>query len=155
MNSILVTLAVLTSMMLGTAAAWSYDPRPDSDKSRERIEALTMWKMMNGLDLDRDTSEKILQIRGEYLKRRKELSSSLSEDFDRLRKLLRDSRGDEADKGLAELLESIRTKRKQLTNLMDEQYDAVSKVLPVRKLIGFVRVAERILTNPISYATAP
>jgi gas vesicle protein len=92
-----------------------------------------MWRMMEALDLDKDTSDKIFEIRRSFLSRTKELNRSLDEDFRQLRQLLNESRGSENDKELANLIENIRKTRSQLSNLREEQYNEVSKILPVRK----------------------
>lgn len=133
MNRIIVVVVLLSSMIFGITSTWSDDRQPGRDKMRERIETLTMWKIMNALDLDKPTSEKILQIRSDFLKRRKELRSSLRDDFERLREVLKESKSDQGENQLVELLNSIRNERRELSSLWDKQYEAVSKVLPVRK----------------------
>jgi Spy/CpxP family protein refolding chaperone len=133
MNRIFVAVVLIGSMIVGITSTWADDWRPDREKIQERIETLTMWKMMNALNLDKQTSEKILQIRSDFLKRRKELRSSLGDDFRQLRRMLKESKGDQDTSQLAELLKRIRDKRRELSTLWDTQYEQVSKVLSVRK----------------------
>lgn len=133
MNRIIVTVVLVGSMLFGITSTWSDDLRPDRDRMRERVETLTMWKIMNALDLDKQKSEKILQIRSDFLKRRKELRTSLHDDFQQLKRLLKESKNDRGENQLADVLQSIRSKRRELSGLWDKQYEAVSKVLPVRK----------------------
>lgn len=133
MNRILTAWIAFVLIFIGAANAVCYSPRTEREKRRERIEILTMWKMMEALDLDGETSKKILEIRRKFLTRRTEVTDSLAKDFRRLRELLRDSPGKGNDENLAKVLEDIRQKRTELSTLWKEQYKAVSKLLSVRK----------------------
>ena len=42
-------------------------------KFEERLELLTMWKMMEALNLDKPTAEKIMEIRHKFVGQRKAL----------------------------------------------------------------------------------
>jgi len=131
----LAAIAAVLLTVLGTANAWCSE-RPgdkDRDKFQDRIETLTMWRMMEALDLDKETSDKILEIRRRFFGRTRELNKSIDEDLMQLRHLLNESRGTETDKELSDLIENIRKKRSQLSNLWEEQYKEMSKILPVRK----------------------
>jgi len=130
----LFSLILAVGMTLG-GLAYARGPElgKDPDKAQDRIEILTAWKMMEALDLDNATSEKVLEIRRHFLAKRKELQKSMDEDFAKLKSLLKEpSRGPE-EKELAATLASIRGKRRQLKDLWVEHYDEVSKVLTVRQ----------------------
>ncbi len=112
------------------------------DKFHERIETLTMWRMMQALDLDTETSKKILQIRGKFLSQRKELRSSLHQAYQDLKEYLKEEQSKENDMKLAATIDKIRKTRKELRAVWEQQFDAVAKVLPVRKqaeLVIFMR----------------
>jgi len=130
-------------LMLGAAASLLYaQPRHDPDKFQDRVEVLTIWKMMEALDLDRATADKMIQIRKKYLERKKELTRSVKDDFRKLRKLLRDPSDTPSEEDLAAMVSSIKEKRKQIQALWDEQYNEVSKILSVRQqaeLVLFLR----------------
>jgi Spy/CpxP family protein refolding chaperone len=145
-----VLIASLTALIACSTAAYGQE-RP-GDKIRDRIETLTMWKMMQELDLNDETSEKILEIRRKFISQRKELRRSLREDFQNLRKYLKEAPTKENDKKLAETIESIRKKRTELRNLFDNQFDDVAKVLPVRKqaeLVVFMKDFRREIRSMI------
>ena len=126
----IVSAALILLCTCGTSALAQDRP---AEKFRERIETLTMWRMMQALDLDDEAAEKILEIRRKYLAKRKGLRTSLAEDFRKLRAYLDDSEKKTDDKKLATIIEGIRTKRKEFQSLREQQFDDVAKVLPVRK----------------------
>lgn len=126
----LVFLVFLLSAPTQTVRAEQRDP----NKGQERLEFLTMWKMMEALDLDKPTGDKIWEIRKKSLAERKALQSSLHEDFKNLKKTLRDTpRGQENEKELTDVLTNIREKRRRLQALGEDLYDQLSKVLTVRQ----------------------
>ncbi|MGO9121605.1 MAG: hypothetical protein ACLQPD_28845 [Desulfomonilaceae bacterium] len=102
-------------------------------KFEERLELLTMWKMMEALNLDKPTAEKIMEIRHRFVDQRKALQREIDDDFRTLRQLLRDTAGTTSDDELAKVLTRIRDKRLRIKGLFDEQYKEVSKVLTVRQ----------------------
>ncbi len=110
----------------------------DRDKVQDRIETLTMWKLIEHLDLDQATADNLLEIHHKFLSQRKSLRKGLSEDFQALRKQLSDSSKPEDEKELARLLLDIREKRKELQGLREQHYDAVSKVLTLRQMAQLV-----------------
>ncbi len=110
----------------------------DRDKVQDRIETLTMWKLIEHLDLDQATADKLLEIHHKFLSQHKSLQKGLSEDFQALRKQLSDSSKPEEEKELAQLLLDIREKRKELQGLREQHYDAVSKVLTLRQMAQLV-----------------
>lgn len=113
--------------------ALSFGPPRDRDKIREKIEFMKMWKMLDVLDLDKATADKILQIRRKFIARKKSLRRALNEDFRKLRQQLRDSPQGPDNAELSRLLQSIREKRKELRELRSEQYEEVAKHLSIRK----------------------
>lgn len=122
-----------TLIALCTICSSVYAQGAPREKFRDRIETLTMWRMMQALDLNDETAEKILEVRRKFLSRRKELRKSLAEDFKNLRNSLKDTQDKENDKQLAATIENIRSKRKELRSLWERQFDDVAKILPVRK----------------------
>ncbi len=126
----MISLTFLLSSFAQTVEA----EKQDFKKNQERIEFLTMWKMMEALDLDKPTAEKILNIRKQFLSQRQALQTSLQDDFQNLRTTLRDTpRGREDEKGLSSILNQIREKRKKLEAMDDELYNQISQVLTVRQ----------------------
>lgn len=102
-------------------------------KFEERLELLTMWKMMEALNLDKPTAEKIMEIRHKFVNQRKALQREIGDDFRTLRQLLRDTAGTTSDDELTKVLTRIHDKRLRIKGLFDEQYNEVSKVLTVRQ----------------------
>jgi hypothetical protein len=118
------------------------------DKRSERMEILTMWRMMQELDLDKELADRIFSIRREFLAKRKELRKELRTDFDKLRRSLETGPGTADDKELKSLLDGIRQKRKMLQSLWEKQYEEVSRILSVRqqaKLMLFLKDFRREL----------
>jgi Spy/CpxP family protein refolding chaperone len=92
-----------------------------------------MWKMMEALNLDKPTAEKIMEIRHKFVDQRKALQREIGDDFRTLRQLLRDTAGTTSDDELTKVLTRIHDKRLRIKGLFDEQYNEVSKVLTVRQ----------------------
>ncbi len=155
----MISLTFLLSSFAQTVEA----EKQDFKKNQERIEFLTMWKMMEALDLDKPTAEKILNIRKQFLSQRQAVQTSLQEDFQNLRTTLRDtSRGREDEKGLTTILNQIREKRKKLETMDDELYNQVSQVLTVRQqaelvlfLKDFRREMRALLGHPPPHGPGP
>jgi Spy/CpxP family protein refolding chaperone len=103
-----------------------------SDKAHERLEIITMWKMMEALDLDKATADKILEIRHKFLAQRKALKARVTKDIMALKQRLAQTTAPD-DPELAQLVADIRANRKKLMQLREEQYEEVSKVLTVRQ----------------------
>lgn len=148
--------------MVMTLAGLAYGHGPelgkDSDKARDRIEILAAWKMMEALDLDNATSEKVLEIRRRFVAKRKELQKSMEEDFTKLKSLLKEPAKGGEEKELAATLERIRAERMQLKDLWIEHYDEVSKVLTVRQqaeLVLFLRNFRKELHGLMRPPNAP
>lgn len=127
---------VLLTLVLTAAAGLSYaewGAQTDKpDKARERLEIITMWKMMEALDLDKTIADKILEIRHRFLAKRRNLHAGVAKDIAAIKQRLAQTTPPD-DKELARLLTDIRAKRKTLMQLRDEQFDEVSKVLTVRQ----------------------
>jgi Spy/CpxP family protein refolding chaperone len=130
----MVAAALLISLALCLGEnALSSGPGTDRDKIREKIEFMRVWKMMDVLDLDKATADKILEIRRKYVSRKKSLRRALNEDFRMLRHQLRDSPQGADNAELSRLIESIRQKREGLRKLWSEQYEEVAKHLSIRQ----------------------
>ena len=127
------TLIFAFLVLVVSVSAVSASPDTWREKRQERIETLIMWKMMEALDLDKATSDKVFAIRRKYLHERSRLRKAVRADIDRLRHLLTESRQDPDDNELGILVKSIFDNRKKLRKLWEEQYLEVSKVLTVRQ----------------------
>ncbi len=153
--------AVLVAVALVGAGGISWaDPLGKLDKggkAQERLEIITMWKMMEALDLDKATADKILEIRHKFLAKRKELHSGLAQDMEALKQRLAQTTAPD-DKELARLLVDIRDKRKKLMELWDQQYDGVSKVLTTRQqaqLVLFLKEFRKELRSILRPGNVP
>ncbi len=127
------TAAPLFIVLVLAMSAGAADLDARRDKRQERIETLTMWKMMEALDLDKATADKVFAIRRKYLRKRSELREAVNRDFERLKHLLRESSQVPSDDDLRSLVNGIHENRKKLRELWEKQYVEVSKVLTVRQ----------------------
>jgi hypothetical protein len=133
-------LCVLAFCLSGNALS-SGHPK-NSDKIREKIEFMKMWKMLDVLNLDKATADKILDIRRKYVARKKRLRRALNEDFRQLRRQLRKTPRGSDNAELKRLIESIRQTRQKMRALWNEQYEEVAKHLSIRQqaeLLIFLR----------------
>ncbi|HMK34744.1 MAG TPA: hypothetical protein VK463_06740 [Desulfomonilaceae bacterium] len=130
-----IVAALLALILMGVAVNAQADPAGKAepvDKFQERLETLITWKMMEALDLDRTTADKVLAIRYKFLAQRKELQKGLAQDYATLKRIVnQDSAVD--DKELAQVLADVRDKRKKLRQVWDEQLDEVSTVLSLKQ----------------------
>lgn len=142
------TASVITvGLILLLNAATGQCQSHDNDKLQDRIETITIWKMMEAVDLDRGTADKIMEIRHKFLVQRKEIAKSLGNDFKSLSRLVK-SPGSENNAEIQRLLTDIRQKRQKLRDLWDQQYTEVSKVLTLQqqaKLVLFLKDFQREL----------
>lgn len=130
----LLPLIVLAYLIALPALPANADERDRfREKLHDRIETLTMWRMMQALDLDNDTSEKILQVRGKFLAQRKVLQKALHQSYADLKNYLKEEQSKENEKKLEETIKSIRKTRQDLRVVWEQQFDEISKVLPIRK----------------------
>jgi hypothetical protein len=142
---------ILVGVALVAAAGFSYAEPPakleKSEKVQEALEIITMWKMMGALNLDKATADKILQIRHEFLAKRKAFHQSLAQDIKALKQRLSKTTAPD-DKELAQLIADVRNKRKKLMGFWNQQYDQVSKLLTIRQqaeLVIFLKENHREL----------
>jgi hypothetical protein len=133
LRKLIVALIAVGFLAAGSGVAICFDRGRQNGKFEERIELLTMWKMMERLNLDKPTAEKIMEIRGKFLGQRKVLQLEIREEFRTLRKLLRENSTKPVDDELEKVLGRIRDKRLKIKGLFDEQYNEVSKVLSIRQ----------------------
>jgi len=124
---------ILVFLLISVGIAVGLERERRDAKFEERLELLTMWKMMEALNLDKPTAEKIMEIRHKFVDQRKALQREIGDDFRTLRQLLRDTAGTTSDDELAKVLARIRDKRLRIKGLFDEQYNEMSKVLTVRQ----------------------
>ena len=160
MCRIIVALFAVGVFLLGATSLFAagLEQKWDGDKVQDRIETLTKWKLIERLDLDQTTADKLLEIRHKFLSQRKSLQKGLSEDFQALRKQLSDSSKPEDEKELTRILQDIREKRKELQDLREQQHDAVSKVLTLRQraqLVLFFKDFHRDLRSLLRPSQAP
>ncbi|MGO9566246.1 MAG: Spy/CpxP family protein refolding chaperone [Desulfomonilaceae bacterium] len=160
MRRIIAALIAVGVIFFGATSLFAAGPElgKDRDKVQERIETLTMWKLIEALDLDQATADKLLEMRHKFLSQRKSLQKGLSEDFRTLRKQLSDPAKPADEKELARLLEDIRKNRKQLQGLREQQYEDVSKVLTVRQraqLVLFFKDFRKELRSLLRPSQAP
>jgi Spy/CpxP family protein refolding chaperone len=127
-----VLLLCLAALFLGASSVRAERPWGNDEKPQERLEIITMWKLMEALNLDKPTADKIFEIRHSFLDRRKQLKKALGEDLAAIRLRLKES-SDSNDKELEKLLQNLRETRKKLADLHDQQYEEVSKVLTLRQ----------------------
>ena len=133
MHRLFASIVSVCLIALTTCGAHAVEGDKAGEKFHDRVETLTMWRMMQALDLDTETSEKILQVRREFLSRRKELRKTLDRSYGDLRKYLDETPSEASDQKLAQTMQKIRKARTQLRTLWELQFDATAKVLPVRK----------------------
>ena len=124
---------ILVLVLISVGIAVGLERERTDAKVEERLELLTMWKMMEALNLDKPTAEKIMAIRHKFVDQRKALQREIGDDFRTLRQLLRDTAGTTSDDELTKVLTRIRDKRLRIKGLFDEQYSEVSKILTVRQ----------------------
>jgi Spy/CpxP family protein refolding chaperone len=130
------TIAILLAtglICISGTNLFAYGPPEGREKQRERMEILRMWKMMEALDLDRDTANKMIQIRQEFVKKRKDLRKEIRQEFKVLREIVKSPEQPGEEAKLKALLDGIRRKRHKMKELWHEQYDGVSKILTVRQ----------------------
>ncbi|AFM24325.1 hypothetical protein [Desulfomonile tiedjei] len=159
MHPLFVFLLVLLLAIPVQAHAKEQDfQKRDPEKIQERLEFLTMWKMMEALDLDKQTADKIMEIRKKFLSNRKEIQQSLANDFQTLRDILKSPRGQEDPNKLSPIIADVREKRKKLEALQDELYNEVSSLLTVRQqaeLILFLKDFQKELRQMIRPRPGP
>ncbi len=133
MQKLIMGVVAAGILLLGVSAAVCAERPEAQDKIEERLEIITAWKMMERLNLDPPTAEKILGLRRKFVSQRNAIKKELGQDFQKLRSFLKDQTGKADDKEIGQVLQNIREKRKQLQVLMDEQFVEVSKYLSVRQ----------------------
>lgn len=132
--SLVISLILCTALLVTAHARGDRKDRENRrEKQRERIELLLTWKMMEELDLDKDTANEMLKIRTKFLKQKKKLRTEIRQKFRRMREMLEAPPDKIDDKELKSLLDDVRQSRKRMRTLWGKQYDEVSKILTVRQ----------------------
>lgn len=142
MRAGLAGLMVVALVLAGGQGVLAQERPQNVHKFHDRLEWMTMWKLMEALDLDKPTADKVYEIRRKFLGKKKELVKEIRSEIGSLRQMLQDKSGNVTDEKLAQQIQSIRNKRKQLDALMDEQFAELSKILTVRqqaKLVVFIK----------------
>jgi len=133
LRKLMIAMIAIGLLVAGMGVALCSERERQNGKFEERVELLTMWKMMEALNLDKPTAEKIMEIRHRFVGQRKAMELEIREDFRTLRKLLREDSNKAVDDELEKVLGRIRDNRLRIKGLFDEQYNEVSKVLSVRQ----------------------
>lgn len=133
MYRIVASLIILVLMSAFACIGSARGPGENREKMQERIELLRKMEIMEKLNLDTETAEKIFQIRRKYLAERKKCLQELRRDFEKLKNLLADKSGSVTDEELKSVLENIWENRKKLRSRWEDQYDRVSEILTVRQ----------------------
>jgi len=120
-------------LLVGSGASFCSEPIRQPDRSDERLEVLTTWRMMEALNMDKPTAEKIMAVRHKSVMERKTLQKKIAQDFQKVRELLREDSSRVTDDALAGLLQDIRDNRVKIQGLFDEYYNEVSKLLSIRQ----------------------
>jgi hypothetical protein len=142
MRAVLTGLMIAALVLAGAQGVYAQERPKNLHKFHDRLEWMTMWKLMEALDLDKPTADKVYEIRRKFLGQRKELVREIGAEIQSLRQLLQDKSGNVTDQMLAQKIQTIRQDRKKLDALMDEQFAEVSKILTVRqqaKLVVFIK----------------
>jgi Spy/CpxP family protein refolding chaperone len=133
MNRLVASLTVFILMSALACIGSARGPGENREKMQERIELLRKLEIMEKLNLDNETAEKIFAIRRKYLAERKKCLQELRRDFEELKNLLEDKSGRVTDEELKSVLENIWKNRKKLRSRWEDQYDRVSEILTVRQ----------------------
>jgi len=126
----------------GGQAVFSQEPPAQRGKFQDRIEWMTMWKLMESLELDKPTADKIYEIRRKYLDQKKELVKEINAGVESLKQALQRDPSKVNEALLTEMISSVREKRRKLEGLLDEQFGELATVLSVRqqaKLVVFMK----------------
>lgn len=108
-----------------------FGPPQNFEKALEHFEMLTMWRMMDALDLDKAKGEKIYAIRRKFTAEKKAIMKELGQQMETLRARLQEDTPNLDEKELTRIIKSIREKRRRLESLRDRQYDEISNILSV------------------------
>lgn len=139
---IIVAFFAATAMAEPPKTRRGFGPPKDPEKAREHFEMLTMWRMMDALDLDKTTGQNVFEIRRRFNAERKALVKELGQELETLRTRIQDEKAPPDEKELNRIIKNVRDKRKRLETLQDQQYDEISKVLTVvqqAKLLVFMK----------------
>jgi hypothetical protein len=118
-------------ILMGVQTAFAKD-FPGPDKSREHFEIVTLWKMMDAIDVDQPTADKIMGIHNKFNGERKTLHKSMEKDYQGLKEKLAETK-DPQDQELAKIVDDIKQKKRQMENLRHSEYDEVAKLLTVKQ----------------------
>lgn len=142
MRVVSAVLLVACLALAGMQPLHAQDKPRDRGKFQERIEWMTMWKLMEALELDKATADKVYAIRRKYLDLKKKLIQEINDGVASVKSDLQQEPEQISDSKLAEKIADIRIKRRKLEGLLDEQFEDLSKVLSVRqqaKLVVFMK----------------
>jgi hypothetical protein len=142
MRAALIGCMVACLVIVGGQAVFSQEPPAQRGKFQDRIEWMTMWKLMESLELDKPTADKIYEIRRKYLDQKKELVKEINAGVESLKQALQRDPSKVNEALLTEMISSVREKRRKLEGLLDEQFGELATVLSVRqqaKLVVFMK----------------
>lgn len=134
-----VGLSLLCCMFCANLEA---QPKNFKEKRESRLEILTMWRLMEELDLDKETADSIFEIRREFLKKRRSLTKDINHKIQALEKALDKNDTPNDEQAIKKTLDVIKKKRSELIKLWGAQYEEMSKLLTIRqqaKLVIFMK----------------
>ncbi len=97
MRAVLTGLMVVALVFAGGQGVFAQERPKNLHKFHDRLEWMTMWKLMETLDLDKPTADKVYEIRRKFLGQRKELVKEIGAEIESLRQLLQDKSGKVTD----------------------------------------------------------
>lgn len=143
MRAVLAAWIVAFVALASAHAVMAQEPSPkERGKLQEKIEWMTMWKLIEALELDKPTADKVYAIRRKYLEQKQKLVKVIDEGVRSLKQQLEQESEKVDEAGLAEQIAKIREARQKLEGLVDDQFQELSKVLSVRqqaKLMVFMK----------------
>lgn len=136
-NILVLMLVVLSLSAVSTAVNTEADNSPRSEEMervRERIETLRMWKLTKALDLDTSASAKIFPIINKYGKKRAELHQAVRTRMKELNDLLKEKQEERLKNGI----ERLEQTNKALQSINEEERGELKKVLTLEQQAKFI-----------------
>jgi Spy/CpxP family protein refolding chaperone len=131
----LVTAVLFAAFAAGAALAappegGEYPPPEErKEKTKKRIRTLKMWKLVEELDLDEETSAKLFPIINKHNKRRDDLERELKDRIDALGSAVDGGDNAEMEAGIARVEEIHR----RMKSVKEEKFQEVKRVLTIKQ----------------------
>lgn len=135
--SIIIMLVAIGLSAVSMAENTQPDNQPRSEemeKVRERIETLRMWKLTKALDLDTIGSAKIFPIINKYGKKRSELYHAVRTRMKELTNLIKEKQDERLKTGI----ERLEQTDKALHSINEEERAELKKVLTIEQQARFI-----------------